>query len=592
MNNSIIEKWDKFPIERKILISWLISLLIVVSLSVLLYLSKREIYNSSNLISQNAELRSASDKLLTSVLRLEINSKRFIITGNKEDSLQYLSNLELLKTDLTNLEALIKSQPRLTKFFIQIQKTIQDDLSRIKYLTISIDKFKISDSTIANQEERVYKKLDYLCQVLNKEERQTSENEINLLESQTDKNLKYYFILVFVYLLLLTILFRFIVSDVKKRRELAAEVANNRRELETIINTTPALIFVKDIEKKFTLLNKSFLDFFNIDKDEVLLQNNEKLLVQDSYWLANEEDDAILKNKITIHNIERQISLSDGTIRVLNLNKAPLLGPDNNVVGIVGVMDDITNRIDFQNELVNSRKELSEINKQKDKLFSIIAHDLKSPFTGILGFTELLINDFDELSDLEKKQYLQNTYSSMKNVLALIENLLTWARFNLNRVEYNPKEISIAKVIRKVFETQNVAALVKKIGLAFDCNENIKAYADEDMISTVIRNLISNAIKFTNSNGTIKVNSLYEGEFVKVSVEDNGIGMEPDIANNLFSFDKQTTTAGTNNEKGTGLGLIICKEFIEKNGGKISVVSKFAHGTNISFTLPKYNKQL
>ena len=412
------------------------------------------------------------------------------------------------------------------------------------------------------------------------------------MELQTDKNLKYYFILVFVYLLLLTILFRFIVSDVKKRRELAAKVADSRRELETIINTTPALIFVKDIEKKFTLLNKSFLDFFNIDRDKVLLQNNEQLLVQDSYWLANEEDDAILKDKITIHNIERQIKLSDGTIRVLNLNKAPLLGPDNNVVGIVGVMDDITNRIEFQNELVNSRKELSEINKQKDKLFSIIAHDLKSPFTGILGFTELLINDFDELSDIEKKQYLQNTYSSMKNVLALIENLLTWARFNLNRVEYNPKEISIAKVIREVFETQNVAASVKKIELAFDCNENIKAYADENMISTVIRNLISNAIKFTNSNGTIKVNGFYEGESVKVSVEDNGVGMEPEIANNLFNFDKQTTTAGTNDEKGTGLGLIICKEFIEKNGGKISVVSKVAYGTNISFTLPKYNKQV
>jgi len=587
MSSSIIEKWHKFPVERKIVISWLIALFIIISVSVLLYISKKEIYNSSNLISQNAELRYASDKLLTSVLRLEINSKRFIITGNKEDSLQYLSNLELLKTDLTNLEALIKSQPSLTKFFIQIQKTIQDDLSKIKYLTLSIDKFKISDSTIANQEERVYKKLDYLCQVLNKEERQTSQDEINLLEAKTDKNFKYFLILVFVYLLLLTILFRFIVSDVKKRRVLAEKVIKSRRELETIINTTPALIFVKDIEKKFTLLNKSFLDFFNIDKEKISFQDNKQLIMQDEKWLADEEDDTIIKNKISLLNIERQTKLADGTVKILNLNKAPILDDNNNVVSIVGVMDDITKRVEFQNELVDSRKKLSEINKQKDKLFSIIAHDLRSPFTGILGFTELLINDFDVLTDLEKKQYLQNTYTSMKNVLALIENLLTWARLNLNKVEFNPIKISMAEVIHTVLKTQNVAASIKKIQLESYCNDNIKAFADEDMISTVIRNLVSNAIKFTNVEGIIKVNCFYEGEFVKVSVEDNGVGMEPDVANNLFVIDKQRTTNGTNNEKGTGLGLIICKDFIEKNGGKISVVSKVAYGTNISFTLPK-----
>ncbi len=587
MGNSFIEKWHKFPVERKIIISWLISLFIIISVSVLLYISKKEIYNSSNLISQNAELRSASDKLLTSVLQLEINSKRFIITGNKEDSLKYLSNLELLKTDLTNLEALIKSQPRLTKFFVQIQKTIQDDLSKIKYLTISIHKFKISDSTITNQEERVYKKLDYLCQALNKEVRQTSEDQIKLLEAKADKNFKYFLILVFVYLLLLTILFRFIVSDVKKRRVLAEKVIKNRRELETIINTTPALIFVKDIEKKFTLLNKSFLEFFNIDKEKILFQDNKQLIRQNERWLADEEDDAIIKNKISLLNIERQTKLADGTIKILNLNKAPILDDNNNVVSIVGVMEDITKRVEFQNELMDSRKKLSEINKQKDKLFSIIAHDLRSPFTGMIGFTELLINDFDKLSEQDKKNYLQNIYSSMKNVLALIENLLTWARLNLNKVEFNPIKISMAEVIHTVLKTQNVAASIKKIQLESYCNDNIKAFADEDMISTVIRNLVSNAIKFTNTNGIIKVNCFYEGEFVKVSVEDNGVGMESDIANNLFAIDKQITTEGTNNEKGTGLGLIICKEFIEKNGGKISVVSKVAYGTNISFTLPK-----
>jgi signal transduction histidine kinase len=250
-------------------------------------------------------------------------------------------------------------------------------------------------------------------------------------------------------------------------------------------------------------------------------------------------------------------------------------------------MDDITQRIEFQNALIDTQKKLEELNQQKDKFFSIVAHDLRSPFAGMLGFAEILSEDYAELSEDEKKFYIDNIQLSLKNLLSLIDNLLTWARLNLNRADYNPQEVQLAEIIISVIRSQNIAASNKKIKLQSNTDKNISAFADPDMIETVIRNLVSNAIKFTNSDGIVKINAIDNGQFVKIEVEDNGVGMKPEIANNLFKIDGHVTTKGTNDEKGTGLGLIICKEFVEKHGGTISVASEVGRGTTISFMLPK-----
>ncbi len=586
-NISLLNKWRHVPIERKIAISWIISILVVVSLSAILYLSKKELHQSSDVIVLNTELRLATQDILSSIQTLEISSKRFILTGSKKDSVKYFANLDSLQNNLVRLEALVKDQPRFFKFFLPLQRTIRNELYKINHLSFSIRNAKIFDLEIVKIEETIYKKLDNYWQLLDDEEEQAALEQIQVLHSKINKNLNYFFILIITYISLLTALFVIISSDEKKRRKLAAEVSESRKELDTIINTAPALIFVKDIEKRFTLLNKSFLNFFKVDKEKILLRNNEQLVPRNEQWLANEEDDAIIKNKISLRNIERQTSLADGTTtRWLNINKAPMFDENNNVVGIVGVMDDITTRIEFQNELIDTQKKLEELNKQKDKFFSIVAHDLRSPFAGMLGFAEILSEDYAELSEEDKKFYIDNIQLSLKNLLLLIDNLLTWARLNLNRADYNPKEISLAEIIGSVIRSQSIAATNKKIELQTNTDKNLSAFADPDMIETVIRNLVSNAIKFTNNEGIIKINAFENGQSIKVEVEDNGIGMKPEIANNLFKIDAHVTTKGTNDEKGTGLGLIICKEFVEKHGGTISVASEVGRGTTISFILP------
>ena len=582
----LIKKWRDISIEKKVIAGWIFSLIIVLSISAILYSSKQELHQSSDVIVLNTELRTATQDLLSSIQKLEIMSKRFVLTGNSLDSTKYFADLDSLRKNLRRLEKLINNHPRFVKYFLPLEKTIREELYKINHLSFSLKHTELMDIEIIHIEDNIYKKLDNYWQLLDDEEEQVTLEQIQVFHSNLEKNLNYFLALILVYIVLLTFLFLIIISDVKKRRKLTAEIAGKRKELDIILNTAPAFIFVKNLEKKFTLVNQSFLEFFKVDKEKILLNNNTQIISKNEKWLADEEDEAVIHNKIALKNIERKISLPDGRSVWLNINKAPLYDDKNDVIGIVGVTDDITQRIEFHEKLIATQKEMELLNKQKDKFFSIIAHDLRSPFSGMLGFTEILIDDYTELSEDEKKFYIQGIYSSLKDLLTLIDNLLTWSRVQLNRVDFDPKEIFLRKIVDSVFSSQRIAANNKQIKLESEISADIKAYADADMIETVIRNLVSNAIKFTNIEGTIKVNAIDGRDFVKVEIQDNGVGMKPEIANNLFEIDSHASTKGTKGEKGTGLGLIICKEFLEKHGGTISVESEIGKGTTISFSLP------
>ncbi len=583
----LIKKWRDISIEKKVVAGWIFSLIVVLSISAILYFSKQELRQSSDVIVLNAELRTATQDLLSSIQKLEIVSKSFVLTGNRLDSTKYFADLDSLRKNLRRLEKLINNHPRFVKHFLPLEKTIREELYRINHLSFSLKHTELMDLEIIRIEDNIYKKLDNYWQLLDDEEEQVTLEQIQTFHSKIDKNLNYFLALILVYIVLLTFLFLIIISDVKKRRKLTAEIAGKRKELDIILNTAPAFIFVKNLEKKFTLVNQSFLEFFKVDKEKILLNNNRRIISQNEKWLADEEDDAVIHNKISLKNIERKISLPDGRSVWLSINKAPLFDEKNNVVGIVGVMDDITQRIEFHEKLIATQNEMELLNKQKDKFFSIIAHDLRSPFSGMLGFTEILIEDYPTLPDEEKKFYIEGIYTSLKDLLTLIDNLLTWSRLNLNRVEFNPVEISLSAITNSVFKSQSIAATNKGVALQAEFDKDVKAFADSDMIETVIRNLVSNAIKFTNPNGVITIKASADGDLVKVEIADTGVGMKPEIANNLFKIDMQVTTKGTKGEKGTGLGLIICKEFIEKHGGTISVESEVGKGTTISFSLPR-----
>lgn len=237
-------------------------------------------------------------------------------------------------------------------------------------------------------------------------------------------------------------------------------------------------------------------------------------------------------------------------------------------------------------EIQTKNKQLEELNATKDKFFNIIAHDLKSPFNSILGLSDILNTEFDTLSREEVERSIELIHDSGKKVYDLLENLLEWARSQTGNLEYNPENIQLKPLIKSVTDTLQINLGTKNISLKLNIEDDIIAYGDLNMLRTVFRNLISNAIKFTYRNGDISINARKLKSDIIVSIEDSGVGMADDQISDLFKLSKKSSTRGTEKEMGTGLGLILCKEFINKNNGSITVKSEPGKGSEFTVILP------
>lgn len=236
--------------------------------------------------------------------------------------------------------------------------------------------------------------------------------------------------------------------------------------------------------------------------------------------------------------------------------------------------------------LLNSQNiELQELNATKDKFFSIISHDLKGPLNSLTSFSSLLINHTESLSKEEIKMFASDFDKSLKNLFALLENLLEWSRSQTGNIEFIPESFDIAAMLEENKELLKAQAQNKNISLVNESTENLLIDAHKNSINTVVRNLISNAIKFTPEGGRITLKSSCQNGVVITSITDTGVGMSQSVIEKLFRIDSKHSTKGTANEKGTGLGLILCKEFVEKNGGSIWVKSKEGEGTVFYFSL-------
>ncbi len=240
-------------------------------------------------------------------------------------------------------------------------------------------------------------------------------------------------------------------------------------------------------------------------------------------------------------------------------------------------------------KLIESEKKLKEANATKDKFFSIIAHDLRNPFNALYGLTDHISQKIEKLSKNDLEQYFSLIHQSATKLLSLVENLLTWSRTQRGKIEYNPGKIDLKDVIQKEIEIQKLQASEKNIDIKGKYKHNSLGWADDKMIITVLRNLISNAIKFTHHEGEITIKTEEQNDFILINVIDNGTGISKENQTKLFRIDENYTKSGTQKEEGTGLGLILCKEFVEKNGGKIYVKSEPNKGSCFTFTIPKYN---
>lgn len=345
-----------------------------------------------------------------------------------------------------------------------------------------------------------------------------------------------------------------------------------------IFEEFPALVWRSRLDKLCDYFNKTWLDFtgrtyeqeFGNGWAEGVHPDDFDFCVQ-TYLTAFDKREAFL--------MEYRMKNKFGEYRWIRDFGRPFYDLDNTFLGYIGSCYDIT-------EIKNSELSLIELNATKDKFFSIIAHDLKTPFNSIIGFSELLVdkvkeNDYDKVAE-----FAGIILQSSKRAMDLLINLMEWSQLQSGRMDFNPELFNVSMLIDEVMLLLKGIADQKSIIIENQLTKPVLVFADKEMISAVMRNLISNALKFTHTGGCLSISALIKENEVIITVSDNGVGLPEDRINKLFILSESYSTPGTNKEKGTGLGLILCNEFIKKNKGLIWVESEIDKGSSFSFSLP------
>ncbi|MEI6577484.1 MAG: ATP-binding protein [Bacteroidota bacterium] len=283
---------------------------------------------------------------------------------------------------------------------------------------------------------------------------------------------------------------------------------------------------------------------------------------------------------------EIEILSADKQLKYLLVTATPQISNTGAFLGTFGVFRDITERKKAEAVLNVYTNELKESNVTKDNFFTIIAHDLKNPFNAILGLTDILISDVNSLENKEIEATLKIIKNSSESAFELLEDLLLWANAQTGVIKYKPEQINLHNIVYEIETLLEAQAKRKNIRLSNLVSDDDIAFGDNYMIQTVVRNLLSNAIKFTHTGGQVKITAERQDTHLKIIIKDSGIGIEQKNLLLLFNIDKKYSSLGTNAERGTGLGLILCKDFVEKNGGEIGVSSEPGLGSTFFFTIP------
>ncbi len=388
--------------------------------------------------------------------------------------------------------------------------------------------------------------------------------------------------------------------DVTDRNKFIAEINEKKRFLESILSNIPVVLFSINKNKVFTLSEGKGLAKLGLKPGQAV-----GLTIYDLYGNNNQ----------IISSIERAL---EGKLlydcgpygdTFFEIYFTPIYSEENTVDNIIGIAMDVTERKKaeaevkeyisqlnkskeniekYAFELEKSQEALQKLNYTKDVFFSIISHDLRSPFNSLLGFSDLLINDLSQKKDNSAKGLALSLQKSLKNVYSLLENLLEWSRIQIGGIENNHEVFNLYNLLMETINLMNLNISQKKIILNNSVANNIMVNADKYMISTVLRNILSNAIKFTPENGVIELESEISEKECLLVIKDSGIGMSQQQIEELFKIEHVKASRGTEGEYGTGLGLILCQELLNKNKGKLYVNSKEGKGSEFTISLPSH----
>ena len=373
------------------------------------------------------------------------------------------------------------------------------------------------------------------------------------------------------------------ITDITERKQAEKALRESEERYRTLTKDSPISIIVHS-EGKIVYVNPAALELIGASSEDELLGRSVMEFVHPDYHkIVRERVQKIYEQKNAGSPLEEKFIRMDGKIIDVEVT-----GKIINFEGKIGsqvIIQDITKRKKAEQELIESEKRLKELNASKDKFFSIIGHDLINPFGLVMSAAEELSKDYDNYNEEDRKKLIEIISKDSKHAMNLLQNLLEWSRSQRGLIKYNPERFFIKEIIDENIRLFEENAGIKQIKLRSNIPPTLIVYADKNIISIIIRNLLSNAIKFTEK-GTIELSSEVKNNQLHISIIDSGIGIEKQLIDKLFKIDDRISTVGTSGERGTGLGLNLCKDFINKNKGEIWVESTVGKGSKFTFSVP------
>jgi len=401
------------------------------------------------------------------------------------------------------------------------------------------------------------------------------------------------------------------------------DIYNKEDQLNIFLTNMPDFMYIKDTGSRFVIANKKNSDVFHFESMNDLIGKRDIDLYPKEFAekFQADEQNLLASGKPLIGEIEKGLD-ENGNVVFISTSKYPIYNNKKQIIGLVGIGRDVSKLIEYESKLLDSYTELKKINSQlkvnqelineqteqlkaqsieleyaneqlteliktRDKFFSIIAHDLKNPVNLLKGFAELLLHRYNEIDDVRRYKYIETVFRTSNNLTDLLEKLLQWARMQTGGIRFDPEVINIYAFIEENLAPLTDSFEQKNITVESNFQDTeLLMVGDRNMLDFVFRNLLTNAMKYTNRGGHILILCDINNNKAQFCVSDNGIGMEEHISRDLFSLTRNRTKEGTEGELGSGLGLFLCKDFIERNRGKIWVESKIGEGTKVYFYVP------
>jgi PAS domain S-box-containing protein len=383
------------------------------------------------------------------------------------------------------------------------------------------------------------------------------------------------------------------IHDVSGYKKIEAELRASEHKYHELFDNANDYIITIDLDGKITNANRTLLNYLQTDLDQITQHSVFDYIHRDHLESAKASKNKILAG---IYNDPFEVVAIGANKQEVTFEvKASPMMQNGQLTGIQCVFSDVTLRKQATEKLEKYTQDLIDLNKTKDKFFSIIAHDLRNPYSSMIGFSEMLLEDLDDMSKEEIRDSLKIIHTSAKHSFNLLDNLLVWSRLQTGHMPFNQAPIALINAVEEVNNLLFSLAYRKKIEINNLVRPDIILYADKNMLHSILNNLVMNAIKYTPAGGKINIAAEHKNDspetdplFVSISVADTGIGMESELLENIFTANKVISKPGTDREQGTGLGLLLTREMIEKHGGNISAGSIPGEGSVFTFQLPAY----